>query len=809
MDRCYRCCCRFIRCHRLLAVALALTFVSGCAAYANKQLNDRYGKPEVRDRTIASLGDEPEFHRDVKPILDSRCVVCHACNDAPCQLQLSAFDGIDRGASAGIVYDGGRLLTATPSRLFVDADSTAEWRDRGFYPVLNERAQAPQANLEGSSLYRMLALKRAHPLPTGKLLPEQVLRPGSFNLSLNRRQQCASIEQFDLFEKIFPQWGMPFGLPAVAPQQFETLKRWIENGAPVKPRSSISAALQQQVKQWEHFFNGSSLKQQLTARYIYEHLFIGNLYFPEASTDPKSPPQYFKLVRSHSASGQPVRQIGSRRPYDAPAAVPFYYRLLPVTSTIVAKTHMPYRLDGARMQRWQQLFLEPDYPVDHLPSYEVGSASNPFVTFSQLPVGARYRFMLDEAQFTLGGFIKGPVCRGQIALSVINDHFWVLFVNPDDANLNRISDYLAREADLFRLPAAEYGKVLPLTRWLKYSAKQQHYLNTRQQIFEQLYPEDQQVTLDAVWDGDGHNANAALTVFRHYDSATVVKGLVGAQPKTGWLIGYTLLERIHYLLVSGFDVYGNVGHQLMTRLYMDFLRMEGEANLLGLLPKDTAKRELKHWYRDAESNVRLYLEFLQSRDDDINGIVFTTQQPKQELFEQVAQRLGPQVIALDPINRPAVAGSDDPVIQQVQRLAQLKGTVLSPLPEQALLRVTRIDGSHRLFSLVRNLSHRNVSGLFGESKRLIDDEQTLTVVEGVVGAYPNVFIDVAEPQLPELVRQLSSMSGDADYQRLLDRYGVRRTDPDFWQFSDWLQRYYQQRQPIVSGLLDYNRLENR
>ena len=73
--------------------------------------------------------------------------------------------------------------------------------------------------------------------------------------------------------------------------------------------------------------------------------------------------------------------------------------------------------------------------------------------------------------------------------------------------------------------------------------------------------------LAAVWDGfdtnaDGnrHNPNAALTVLRNFDSATVLTGLIGEPPKTAWLIGYTLFERIYYLLVAGYDVYGNVSH---------------------------------------------------------------------------------------------------------------------------------------------------------------------------------------------------------------------------------------------------------
>ena len=102
-----------------------------------------------------------------------------------------------------------------------------------------------------------------------------------------------------------------------------------------------------------------------------------------------------------------------------------------------------------------------------------------------------------------------------------------------------------------------------------------------------------------------------------------------------------------------------------------------------------------------------------------------------------------------------------------------------------------------------------LSGLFGETFRLIEAEQTLTVVEGILGSYPNTFIDVTEVQLAEFVEQLSVMKSESDYQRLLDRFAIRRTDPRFWPFSDWMQNYYRQSQPLRAGLLDYNRLENR
>ncbi|MEI8641137.1 hypothetical protein P4S68_08555 [Pseudoalteromonas sp. Hal099] len=41
-------------------------------------------------------------------------------------------EGIDRGLSKELVYDGTRLLATTPSRLLFDATSTEQWR-KGLY----------------------------------------------------------------------------------------------------------------------------------------------------------------------------------------------------------------------------------------------------------------------------------------------------------------------------------------------------------------------------------------------------------------------------------------------------------------------------------------------------------------------------------------------------------------------------------------------------------------------------------------------------------------------------------------------------
>ena len=92
-----------------------------------------------------------------------------------------------------------------------------------------------------------------------------------------------------------------------------------------------------------------------------------------------------------------------------------------------------------------------------------------------------------------------------------------------------------------------------------------------------------------------------LTIYRHFDSASVHKGARGGLPRTAWVIDYSQLERIYYALVAGFDVFGNLSHQVNVRRYMDYLRIEGELNFLAFLPKEDRVPILQSWYIGARA----------------------------------------------------------------------------------------------------------------------------------------------------------------------------------------------------------------
>jgi len=218
--------------NRSLALLLALVVV-GCTAVAVRNTDSLYGPQQVRDRA-ASSSAAIDFEHTAQPIFNRRCVVCHACYDAPCQLKMENFAGFDRGASTAQVYNAARLVEAPPTRLGIDAQTTQQWRENGFFPVLNERDQTPQANLDASVLYNMLSLKARNPLPSG------VLPAGLFDFSVGRAQSCSTLEEMPKYQRDHPQWGMPFGLPAISQSEMDTITQWLAAGA--KSRSQMATS---------------------------------------------------------------------------------------------------------------------------------------------------------------------------------------------------------------------------------------------------------------------------------------------------------------------------------------------------------------------------------------------------------------------------------------------------------------------------------------------------------------------------------------------------------------------------------------
>ncbi len=600
-----------------------------------------------------------------------------------------------------------------------------------------------------------------------------------------------------------------------------------------------------QVRTWESFFNGRDNKKKLVSRYIFEHLVLGHIHFKHSSKG-----EFFRLVRSRNESGA-IDEIPSIRPYDDPDGA-FYYRLRPYRASIVDKSHIVYELSDARMQRYKKLFLQDDYQVKTLPGYNVAESSStimrtahrwlrlfgwekpvtPFEVFSDIPVEARYQFLLDDARFFINGFIKGPVCRGLGALGSIEDQFWVFFLKPENPDgivqhgLN--SDFLRDNDNLLHLPTELGDTSRILNAWIKYWPDEQKYMQAKLNYYQyldgrkKLFPIDIRKAIDQfVWNGqnaDGTiNPNATLTVFRNLDSAAVHYGLLGDEPETAWMLDYPVFERLHYLLVAGYNTFGTIGHQASARLYMDFLRMEGEDNFLFFLPKERRKALYQSWHGVNRISTR-------TQDFDLNsawlnattvtGYDAAKQDEQHQFFKLLRTHIATKSPDAESLNR----CNDGDCFTQVsekamQRLANVNNASAPAMPLQYFpaLSYVRIGGdSGSAYTMIYNKTYRSykkdsfIKKVFNRSK---DDMRgdTLSIVRGLAGAYPNFFFDLKQQDANAFVDACERIHNQADYDKLVEQFGVRRTSPAFWDIADWFQSLHVRNHPVEGGILDLSR----
>ncbi len=772
-------------------IALMLLLLTSCAKPLPQTPAYTFEPPERR----------LDYLLDVEPILVKRCVVCHSCYNSPCQLKLSSWDGLERGASKEQVYNAGRLKTMDPSRLLVDAHSAAEWRKKGFFGVNQEEGQA----YTDSILFMLLDHKRLSPAVSGDYYSE------ASDLT------CAETPgELTDFLKKHPNRGMPFGFPPLKQEEFNTVAGWLSQGAH-GPSAEQQAALEaipgedrQMIDTWETFLNTMDPKYQVTARYLYEHLFLAHITFETGSNE------FYELVRSRTAPGEEIDIIATIRPYDDPGSSRFYYRFRKIYSTIVYKTHMVFSMGPADYERARELFITPDWPMaPYLPSYDPEASANPFITFEQIPPRSRYQWLLDNAHYIIMTFIRGPVCKGQVALDVINDHFWLMFVDPDHDLAVKYPGFLKLHHENLRMPGengSDYKlyEALLENRHYKWAID---YYKARQQFYSAHYPDG--LSVQTIWKGRLPDDDPLLTVFRHFDSASVQRGTLGNLPKTAWVVDYPLLERIYYSLVAGFDIYGTAGHQLATRLYMDALRIEGESYFLDYMPAKIRPEVMASWY------VGVDMEDLHYSPAAIPaGTAFVTADPKRELLETVVRNhIVVSGIGFDINYLPA--GAPYPELPTTYNSLEdiITGFIAVSAPgvsffrhvndhnaNVAWVRITNIpDREDEVVSVVVDRWHENVKFLFREGFYLDPSRDKADFIKGFVGSYPNYFFVVEASDLPDFFNILNDYDGSEAFVQRLEKYGINRAEDTFWDTYDWFQTAFNKDQQEDTGIVDLNR----
>ncbi len=759
--------------------------------------------PELAPVEVKSTQKHISYLDDVKPILDNRCVSCHSCYNSPCQAKFSAFEGVDRGASKLLVYDAVRLRAADPTRLFIDAQSTEEWREKEFYSLT--KSEDSNMTHNDSIMMHMLHDKKMNPEIIGEYAPE------SDDLICPRDK-----DEMNEYAEDKPNHGMPYGMPQVDEQEYLTLAQWLQQGAKgptvqeQKMLKTPSTVAQKEIEKWEAFLNTKDAKHVMTARYLYEHLYLAHWNFKVA------PDEYYEIVRSKTPSPAPIDLVVTLRSYDDPGVDTFYYRIVKMHATPVHKTHMVVEFDDVKLARIKEQFIEtPWMEKPHVMSYNSKISSQPFEVFAQMPAKSRYQFLLDNSHYIIMTFIRGPVCRGQMALNVIHDHFWIMFQDPEYDLTVLKPDFLKSEADNLVMPIETNDLSVFNTFTDDYKEAFERYFLAKSKIHMKEYPEG--LGVEGIWKGEKASDAPILTIYRHYDSASVHKGVVGELPRTMWVLDFSQLERIYYLLVAGYDVYGNISHQTNIRRYFDYIRMEGEENFLTYLPKDRRMEYMKSWYigiDDIQDLEELEISNIET------AIEYKTEHPRGEFIEQVVNNhiLKSTGIKFDDINyyaegqvppkMPTSFETREKLKEGMRSLTKPGTGFIRYITNNGMnvmhLRIKMEDGSDTVGSLVVNRWHDNVNSMFN-GEQSSPEKDTLDFIKYSVGSYPNMFAVVDYKDLPDFFDLLENYNGTPEYNAKISKYLTSRSDKNFWPIFDWFQNHFNESDPLNAGLYDLNR----
>ncbi len=771
----------------------------------------------------ASGGDH--YLDNVQPIIARQCVTCHGCGDAPCQLKLTSYEATLRGSNEDDLYATrvfsidreydpmhlayGRVLAEDGS---VDYAATEEkWRDLDFYSILKHATDSILARV----------LTEAHDVTTDF--------DQSFELAKNlegRDFECSQEDSPD--GDVMVGRAMPLGLDALSPDHSGAIVSWLDSGA-AGPSAEAHLAVATPanvaaVESWEEFLNPALTddRGRLVSRYLYEHLFFAHLHLE------RSPGEFYRLVRSRTRTG-PIEELVAERAFDLPEEDEYFYRLEKVTSVLVAKSHVTWRLGRDTMERWQKLFLDAEWAMDDNPHFEPDS-DNPFGYFAAIPANIRYRFMIEHSKQLVDAMVRGSVCTGSGATFAIRDRFWVWFLDPD----SDVSAVDTVDGEFTGGPRLDESSWFHLDPESANPIRENDYLRAYREQLQKHRPDG--LGIDDIWDGEGGtNPNAWLTVLRHDKSATVHNGPIAGQPESIWLLNYSNFERLYYDLVVQFKVWSHVAHKLETWALMSYVRSEGE-DLLATMYEPALRAELREhptrgWGTVNSTVFPSYGDCSGDREDEIgDDCEYPTrvEYPEVEgtvterldanmghLAQLVAEHIGGDISLDDPLNGREQGGSIPDRLEDradleaaFNVLTNQKNDAWQHLPETILVRVNA-GGTNLLYTIVSNRIYEAHERVYEESLNRVFTEDTLSVERGIIGHYPGLFVDLPLADAGEFIKLMSEVKSKADWAAIASSEAIgegglvidRRT-PEFWTFLDEVHTQWFKEDSVDAAVLD-------
>lgn len=300
-------------------------------------------------------------------------------------------------------------------------------------------------------------------------------------------------------------------------------------------------------------------------------------------------------------------------------------------------------------------------------------------------------------------------------------------------------------------------------------------------------------------------------------------GAVGGFPKTGMVFDYSLFERVFYNLVVGYNVFSNISAQTGARMYTDLERREGELAFLLFLPSNIRSKIWGKWYPQL-SSLFVKEDSKMLAKEMPTGINFTKKykkpvEYKNNFFKQIIDKRLRKDIGYhyDPINfhsdqldrRPALKiTSEEDLDKEFKKITHIKGGFVKSIANRmdvAFVRFLRNGSDDLVYTIILNRYHKNVRFILGEDSQLDISKNTINVVKGFLGCYPNAFLEVKLEDATTFFKMFRAINNTPDsFYMFFKRFGIKRSNPNFWKVSDFFNKRFKDTHPLSAGFFDLN-----
>jgi len=251
---------------------------------------------------------------------------------------------------------------------------------------------------------------------------------------------------------------------------------------------------------------------------------------------------------------------------------------------------------------------------------------------------------------------------------------------------------------------------------------------------------------------------------------------------------------------------------------MDFLRYEGELNFISYLPKKTQLDTFKKW-NEGDKWIASH------KDEDSwkrkSQVKYKTDNYPQEFIEEVVNNhiLKSTNISFDTINYyknghelpslPKELKTHEDIRNGFRALTSSGTGFIKHIVDfganTLYIRLDMNDGRQIMGTMIINRWHDNVNSFLSVDTTLDSAKDSIDFSLGPIGSYPNAFLIVKEDDMLEFFDMLMNFEKTPKYYNTFKKFGVSRSDKDFWEYYDWFQEYFNKTQPLTSGMFDLNR----